>query len=127
MFQVRTVSFHKDEKVSKPFNEVLAIGYLNTEPITHTLQLADKTIEACENTKLFIRLPQKQTHPMMAYGKEASLLSKYGTKGSKIFVRGAWMDGRIIVKEVELLETKDQTLARKEKNKKLAEAKQKIK
>lgn len=127
MFQVRTVSFHKDEKISKPFDEVLAIGYLNTEPITHTLQLADKTIEACENTKLFIRLPQQQTHPMMAYGKEASLLSKYGTKGSKVFVRGAWMDGRIIVRDVELLETKDQTLARKEKNKKLAEEKQKTK
>lgn len=117
MFQRRIVSFHKNEKISKPFEEVLAIGYLNTEPITHKLQLADKTIDACENLKLFVRLPQQQTHPILAYGREASLLSKYGTKGSKIYVRGIWMDNRIIAKEIELLETKEQTLARKEKNK----------
>lgn len=117
MFQRRIVSLCKDGGQSKPFEEVLAIGYLNSEPITHKLQLADKTIDACENMKLFIRLPQQQAHPILAYGREASLLSKYGTKGSKIYVRGLWMDGRIIAKEVELLETKEQTLARKEKNK----------
>lgn len=119
MFTKRKITIHDEKKSSKPYEEAEAIGYLNTEPISRKMTMptmGGKIIDAVENLKVFIRLPSIQTYSILAYGKPAHLLSKYATKGSKIYVRGVWIDDKIVAHEIELLETKEQTESRRNKN-----------